>query len=66
MTLDDDLARAVDRLVSRLKTSRSAFTREASHEALRRAQVREQGAATVPALHGQPCGRAPQALWPRL
>lgn len=36
MTLDEDLVRKVDRAVVRLKTTRSAFTREALSMALRR------------------------------
>ncbi len=36
MTLDDDLVRDVDRLVRRLKTTRSAFAREALRLALAR------------------------------
>lgn len=36
MTLDDALVRHVDRVVSRLKTTRSAFTREALSMALRK------------------------------
>lgn len=36
MTLDEDLVEAVDRAVKRLRTTRSAFTRRALREALRR------------------------------
>ena len=36
MTLDAKLVRAVDRLVKRLKTTRSAFTREALRQAVAR------------------------------
>jgi metal-responsive CopG/Arc/MetJ family transcriptional regulator len=36
MTLDEDLVRAVDRLAKRLRTTRSALTREALRDALRR------------------------------
>lgn len=34
MTLDDELVTTVDRVVSRLKTTRSAFTRDALREAV--------------------------------
>lgn len=34
MTLDDELVATVDRVVSRLRTTRSAFTRDALHEAV--------------------------------
>jgi metal-responsive CopG/Arc/MetJ family transcriptional regulator len=36
MTLDDDLVEAVDRAVKKMHTSRSAFTRDALREALKR------------------------------
>ena len=36
MTLDDELVRAVDRVAKRLRTSRSAFTRDALRAALAR------------------------------
>lgn len=34
MTLDDDLVKKVDRVAKRLRTTRSAFTRQALREAL--------------------------------
>jgi metal-responsive CopG/Arc/MetJ family transcriptional regulator len=34
MTLDDELVKTVDRVVSRLQTTRSAFTRDALREAV--------------------------------
>lgn len=36
MTLDDELVKEVDRVVKRIHTSRSAFTRKALREALAR------------------------------
>ncbi|MGD9227282.1 MAG: ribbon-helix-helix domain-containing protein, partial [Desulfobacterales bacterium] len=36
MTLDDELVESVDKLVKELKTSRSAFTRDALREAINR------------------------------
>lgn len=39
MTLDEDLVKAVDRAVKRLRTTRSAFTRRALREALRRLEI---------------------------
>ncbi len=39
MTLDEDLLRSVDRVVKRSHTTRSAFTREALREALRKANL---------------------------
>ena len=39
MTLDEDLVRSVDRAVKRIHTTRSAFTRDALRDALRRSNI---------------------------
>ena len=41
MTLDDDLVRAVDRVTKKIRTSRSAFTRSALREAIKKYEVRQ-------------------------
>jgi metal-responsive CopG/Arc/MetJ family transcriptional regulator len=41
MTLDEDLVAAVDRLAHRLKTTRSAFARDALREALATHRMKE-------------------------
>jgi len=41
MTLDEDLVAAVDRVVRRLKTTRSAFARDALREALAKYHVQD-------------------------
>ncbi len=41
MTLEEDLLREVDRLAKRLRTTRSAFTRQALRAALRRHETRQ-------------------------
>ena len=41
MTLDDDLVRAVDKAAKRLRTTRSAFTRDALRSALRKVRTTE-------------------------
>ena len=40
MTLDDELLETVDELVKELKTTRSAFTRDALREAVDRFQIK--------------------------
>ena len=40
MTLDDDLVKKVDIIVSELNTTRSAFTRDALREAVRQYNIR--------------------------
>lgn len=70
MTLDDDLVARVDRAVRRLKTTRSAFTRHALQEALRRLVVKEresrhrQGYATKPVRKGEFDVWTGEQLWP--
>lgn len=39
MTLDDDLVAAVDTVVKKLKTTRSAFTRKALKDAIRQVNI---------------------------
>ena len=39
MTLDEDLVRSVDRVVKKMHTTRSAFTRDALRDALERLNV---------------------------
>lgn len=39
MTLDDDLVSAVDSIVKRLKTTRSAFARKALKDAIRQVNI---------------------------
>lgn len=39
MTLDDELVNAVDKIVKKLKTNRSAFTRQALREAINNVNI---------------------------
>ena len=39
MTLDDDLVASVDRVVKKLKTTRSAFTRKALKDAIKQVNI---------------------------
>jgi len=41
MTLDDDLVTAVDGIVKKLKTTRSAFARKALKEAVRQVNIKQ-------------------------
>jgi metal-responsive CopG/Arc/MetJ family transcriptional regulator len=41
MTLDDDLVESVDRIVKELKTTRSAFARDALRDAIDRFNIRQ-------------------------
>lgn len=42
MTLDDDLVESVDTIVKELKTTRSAFTRQALKEAIETFSIKQQ------------------------
>lgn len=59
MTLDEDLVLAVDRVVKKLGTSRSAFTRSALKDALKKVRTGElerrhrEGYARWPVLRGE-------------
>ena len=57
MTLDDDLVKAVDRVSRQLRTSRSAFTRNALREALARHRLEQ-----LERKHRQGYGRHPVAV----
>ena len=50
MTLDDDLVKAVDRVSKQLRTSRSAFTRNALREALARHRLEQLSVNTAKAM----------------
>lgn len=69
MTLDAELVAAVDRAARRLKTSRSAFTREALRRALERLEVAAQeerhraGYARKPVKKGELGGWEREQAW---
>ena len=63
MTLDDGLVETVDKIVNDLKTSRSAFTRDALRDAVNRFEIRrlEQKHKQGYALH--PVNRVEFSAW---
>jgi metal-responsive CopG/Arc/MetJ family transcriptional regulator len=65
MTLDEELVTAVDRVVRRLGTSRSAFAREALREALRRVRVRSLEQKQRDGYARKPVGRGEFDAWER-
>lgn len=63
MTLDDDLVAAVDSVVKKLKTTRSAFTRKALKDA-----IRQENIATLENKHKRgyelcPVGKTEFSIW---
>lgn len=69
MTLDDELVKTVDRLASRLQTTRSAFTRDALREAVatytvkRLEQKHRAGYAKQPAAENEFGGWDAEQAW---
>jgi len=69
MTLDEELLSAVDRAVKRLKTTRSAFTRKALQEALKKARLSEleqkhrEGYRRKPVVRGEFSAWESQQVW---
>ena len=69
MTLEDELVMAVDRAAKRLKTTRSAFARDALRSALQRLRTQElerkhrQGYAKKPVKQGEFDIWEPEQVW---
>ena len=63
MTLDDDLVRRVDSVSKKLHTSRSAFTRDALREALKRYSVVQQEKRHRKGYEKHPVARAEFSAW---
>ena len=63
MTLDEDLVSAVDRAVRRLKTTRSAFAREALRAALQSLAARELDRRHREGYLKKPAGKDEFAIW---
>jgi metal-responsive CopG/Arc/MetJ family transcriptional regulator len=63
MTLDENLVREVDQAVKRLRTTRSAFTRKALREALRRLAAAGQERQHRRGYEAQPVKRSEFSVW---
>ncbi len=63
MTLDDALVSEVDRVIKRLKTSRSAFTRQALREALAKEKVKQLEAKHQSAYEKYPTHPSEFSVW---
>jgi metal-responsive CopG/Arc/MetJ family transcriptional regulator len=69
MTLDENLVKAVDNAAKRLRTTRSAFTREALRSALKEVRVREleskhrEGYKRKPVKRGEVSDWEPEQIW---
>jgi metal-responsive CopG/Arc/MetJ family transcriptional regulator len=63
MTLDDELVESVDKLVKELNTSRSAFTRDALREAVKRFYTGLQEAKHRQGYFSHPANKAEFSVW---
>ncbi len=69
MTLDENLVKAVDKAAKKLRTTRSAFTREALRSALREVRVKEleskhrEGYQRRPVKRGEFSDWEPEQVW---
>jgi len=63
LTLDDDLVKQVDRRVAKLKTSRSAFAREALRQAIRKLETEEQERKWLEGYRKKPVRKGEFDVW---
>jgi metal-responsive CopG/Arc/MetJ family transcriptional regulator len=63
MTLDDDLVVAVDNIVKKLKTSRSAFTRNALKDAIRQVNMNMLEKKHKNGYERYPVGKTEFSIW---
>ncbi len=63
MTLDDELVVSVDRIVKRLKTTRSAFTRKALKDAIQREHENQLEKKHKNGYERYPVGKLDFSIW---
>ena len=63
MTLDDDLVAAVDGIVKKLKTTRSAFARKALKEAIRQVNINQLEKKHKKGYDHYPIGKTEFSVW---
>lgn len=63
MTLDDDLVASVDRVVRKLKTTRSAFTRKALKDAIKQVNVNMLEKKHKQGYERHPVGKTEFSVW---
>lgn len=63
MTLDDDLVAAVDVVVKKLKTSRSAFTRKALKDAIKQVNINALENKHKKGYERYPVGKTEFSVW---
>ena len=63
MTLDDELVEDVDRIVRKLRTTRSAFTRQALKEAVRQVNITMLEKKHKKGYERHPAGKTEFSVW---
>ncbi|VAX37925.1 hypothetical protein MNBD_UNCLBAC01-410 [hydrothermal vent metagenome] len=63
MTLDDNLVKTVDRVVKKLHTTRSAFTRLALQEAIKKISTTDLEKKHRKGYAAYPCGKTEFSVW---
>jgi metal-responsive CopG/Arc/MetJ family transcriptional regulator len=63
MTLDDDLVKTVDSIVKKLKTTRSAFTREALKNAIKQVNISMLEKKHKKGYERRPAGKTEFTVW---
>ena len=63
MTLDDELVDAVDKVVKKLKTSRSAFTRQALRNAITQANIKQMEDKHKKGYEKKPVSKSEFSIW---
>jgi metal-responsive CopG/Arc/MetJ family transcriptional regulator len=63
MTLDDDLVDAVDKVVKKLKTTRSAFTRQALRNAITKANIKQMEGKHREGYKKKPVSKSEFSIW---
>jgi metal-responsive CopG/Arc/MetJ family transcriptional regulator len=63
MTLDDELVEAVDKLVKKLKTTRSAFARKALREAIKQVNIQALENKHKKGYDRYPVGKTELSVW---
>ena len=63
MTLDDELVDAVDKVVKKLKTTRSAFTRQALRNAITKANIKQMEGIHREGYKKKPVSKSEFSIW---
>ena len=63
MTLDDDLVDSVDKMVKKLKITRSAFTRQALRNALTQANIKQMENKHKKGYENKPVSESEFSIW---